>query len=136
MHSPRDGYTSDIVFPLMKIFISILANGLILYGMGLLLPEIVATGGIKLYFIGGVVLGLLNTFIKPILGILGFPFMILTFGLFTLVINGVILVLLEKIIAALNIVGVAYHISGWANFAIAVVIFTIFNTLYGAFFKR
>ncbi len=120
----------------MKIFFSILINGLILFGMSYFLPEIIASGGLKLYFIGGVVLGLLNTFIKPVLGILGFPFVVITFGLFTLVINGVILVLLQKIIQLLNIVGVSYEIVGWTNFAIAVVIFTIFNTLYGAFFKR
>ncbi|MDD2745059.1 MAG: phage holin family protein [Candidatus Gracilibacteria bacterium] len=120
----------------MRIFLSIFFNGLILYGMSYLLPEIVATGGIKLYFVAGVVLGLLNTFIKPILKILGFPFVIITFGLFTLVINGVILGLLQKIIEILNIVGVTYSFGGWVNFAIAVVIFSIFNTLYGTFFKH
>lgn len=132
------GYTfrALLILASMRIFLSIFFNGLILYGMSYLLPEIVATGGIKLYFVAGVVLGLLNTFIKPILKILGFPFVIITFGLFTLVINGVILGLLQKIIEILNIVGVTYSFGGWVNFAIAVVIFSIFNTLYGTFFKH
>ncbi len=49
--------------------------------------EVTATGGWKLYLVAGVVLGLLNTFIKPLLKVLGFPFILITFGLFTLVIN-------------------------------------------------
>jgi putative membrane protein len=120
----------------MRIFLSIFFNGLILYGLSFFLPEITATGDLKLYFIGGVILGLLNTFVKPILGVLGFPFVILTLGLFSLVINGVILALLQKIIEVLSIDGVSYDFGGWLNFAIAVVIFSIFNTLYGTFFKR
>lgn len=63
----------------MRIFLSIFFNGLILYGLSFFLPEIVATGGVKLYFVAGVVLGLLNTFLKPILKVFGFPFVILTF---------------------------------------------------------
>jgi putative membrane protein len=120
----------------MKIFFSILLNASILYAIAYLIPEVVALGGWQLYLIAGVILGVLNTFIKPILKVLGFPFIIITFGLFTLVINGVILLLLQKIITLLNIAGVSYQINGWVNFAIAVVIFSIFNTIYGAFFKH
>lgn len=120
----------------MKIFFSILLNASILYAIAYLIPEVVALGGWQLYLIAGVILGVLNTFIKPILKVLGFPFIIITFGLFTLVINGVILLLLQKIITLLNIAGVSYQIDGWVNFVIAVVIFSIFNTIYGAFFKH
>ena len=121
----------------MKIFVAILLNASILYAIAFLMPsEVVATGGWKLYLVGGVVLGLLNTFIKPLLKVLGFPFILITFGLFTLVINGVILILLQKILEILSITGVSYMISGWVNFAIAVVIFSIINTIYGAFFKH
>jgi putative membrane protein len=121
----------------MKIFFSILLNASILYAIAYLLQDsVIALGGWQLYLIAGVILGVLNTFIKPILKVLGFPFIIITFGLFTLVINGVILLLLQKIISFLNIAGVAYSIDGWVNFAIAVVIFSIFNTIYGAFFKH
>lgn len=119
----------------MRIFLSILANGLILFAMQYFLPEIVATGGWKLYFVGGVILGLLNTFVKPILKIFGFPLIVVTLGLFSVVINGVILALLEKIIAVLNIAGVSFSTGSFVNFAISVVILTLFNTLYSVFFK-
>jgi putative membrane protein len=120
----------------MKILLAIIFNGLILFGISYFLPEVQAEGGIKLYFVAGIVLWLLNTFVRPILKIFGFPFIILTLGLFSLVINGVILMLLEKIITILNITWVSYDLGGWLNFAFAVVIFTVFNTLYGTFFKK
>jgi putative membrane protein len=129
-------YTVLITQTIMKIFFSILLNASILYAIAYLIPEVTALWGWQLYLVAGVILGVLNTFIKPILKVLGFPFIIITFGLFTLVINGVILLLLQKIISFLNISGVAYSIDGWTNFAIAVVIFSIFNTIYGAFFKH
>jgi putative membrane protein len=136
LHCATDEYTVIIIQMTMKIFFSILLNASILYAIAYLIPEVVALGGWQLYLIAGVILGVLNTFIKPILKVLGFPFIIITFGLFTLVINGVILLLLQKIITLLNIAGVSYQIDGWVNFAIAVVIFSIFNTIYGAFFKH
>lgn len=120
----------------MKLFFSIAANALILFGITYFVPEVVAQGGWKLYFVGGVVLGMLNAFVRPLLKLFGFPFMIVTFGAFILVINGIILALLEKIIFALNIEGVKFATGGFVNFAIAVVIFTVFNTIYGVFFKK
>ena len=120
----------------MKLFFSIAANAGILFAITYFLPEVTATGGWKLYLVGGVVLGMLNAFIRPILKFFGFPFILLTFGLFILVINAAILALFEKIITVLNVSGVAFATGGFANFAIAVVIFTVFNTLYGVFFKK
>ena len=37
--------------------------------------------------VAGLIIGLLNTFLRPVLGFLSFPFMILTLGLFTFVLN-------------------------------------------------
>ncbi|MCK9272521.1 phage holin family protein [Candidatus Gracilibacteria bacterium] len=119
----------------MKIIISILFNALILYAITFFLPGITADGGLKLFFVGGVVLGMLNFFVKPFLKLFGLPFIIFTFGLFILVINGIILFLLEKIILILNIEGVSFSING-LNFVIAVAIFTIFNTIYNTFIKK
>lgn len=94
----------------MKLLISVLANAAILFGVAYFLPYdaatqtgVVAIGGWQLYIAGGIILGILNTIVRPILKVLGFPFMILTFGLFILVINGIILKLLEKVIHLLNI---------------------------------
>ena len=127
----------------MKILISVLANAAILFGVAYFLPYdtttdsgIVATGGWQLYIAGGIILGLLNVVVRPLLKIVGFPFMLLTFGLFILVINGIILKLLEKAIQASGINGVSYEIHGIVIFAIAVAIFTVFNIVANTFVKK
>lgn len=127
----------------MKILISVLANALILFGVAYFLPYdsvtqtgVVATGGWQLYMAGGIILGLLNVIVRPILKIFGFPFIILTFGLFILVINAIILWLLEKAIHVIGISWVSYDINGTVIFAIAVAIFTVFNTIASALTKK
>jgi uncharacterized membrane protein YvlD (DUF360 family) len=62
--------------------------------------------------------------------------MILTFWLFILVINGIILKFLEKAIQAISIHGVTYEIHGIVNFLIAVAIFTVFNTIANTLVKK
>lgn len=78
----------------MGVVIAILANALLLYAIASLLPYdsatntgVISSGTWSLYLIGGAVLGVLNFFVKPVLKIIGFPFILLSLGLFTLVIN-------------------------------------------------
>ncbi|MBP8016492.1 phage holin family protein [Candidatus Gracilibacteria bacterium] len=127
----------------MKILISILFNGLILFAISYFLPYnattqtgVIATGSWQLYITGGLVLGVLNFAIKPILKLLGLPFIIISLGLFMFVINGIILYLLEMIIKGLSIEGVGFTIKGIIEFIIAVAIFTIFNTIYNTLIKK
>ena len=40
----------------MHIFLSILFNGIILWAISYFLPEVTATGGLQLFFIGGIIL--------------------------------------------------------------------------------
>lgn len=51
------------------------------------------------------ILGLINAFIKPVLLILTLPINILTLGLFTFVINAIILLLITKIVPGFSIDG-------------------------------
>ncbi|EKE29480.1 MAG: hypothetical protein ACD_2C00164G0001 [uncultured bacterium (gcode 4)] len=125
----------------MKIFFSIFFNALILYAIAFFMPVVwdtwvVANWGIQLYFIGWVILGLLNFVVKPLLKLIWLPFMLLTFWLFILVINGIILYLLQRIIAGLNIPNVVFEINWALNFIIAVAIFTVFNIIYNTFLKK
>lgn len=44
------------------------------------------------------VLGIINIFIKPIMVVLTLPFTLITFGLFLIVINGLVIILCTKIV--------------------------------------
>ena len=50
-------------------------------------PEVEFTGHIKTLFLAGAALGIINSFLKPILKIVALPLRLLTLGLFSLVIN-------------------------------------------------
>lgn len=69
-----------------------------------LLPGITVTG-IWAGFFAAVVLGFVNGFIRPIFTILTIPFTILTFGLFLLVINAIMLSLTSVLVPGFVING-------------------------------
>lgn len=52
-----------------------------------------------------IVLGLLNMIVKPILSILGLPLTVITFGLFSLVINAVIILLTDYFVDGMTVDG-------------------------------
>ena len=65
----------------------------------------VVINGWKAYLIGSAVLGVANTIVKPILTIVALPLIILTLGLFYLVINIAMLALAEWIAPNFSITG-------------------------------
>ena len=67
---------------------------------------------------GALVIGLLNAFIRPLLLIFTLPVNVLTLGLFTLVINGVIFYL-----AALLVKG--FYVAGFWSAFVAALVFSI-----------
>jgi putative membrane protein len=68
----------------------------------------------------GAILGLVNATIKPVVKLLSLPLLILTLGLFALVINGLLFWLTSAISDA---VGAPFHVDGfWAGFWGALVV--------------
>lgn len=78
----------------------------------LLFPTVWASGPATL-FVAGAVLGLVNLFVRPILVLLTIPINFLTLGLFTLVINTLMVMLTGYLVPALHIpgFGIAFLIS-------------------------
>ncbi|MBK5188311.1 MAG: phage holin family protein [Gemmatimonadaceae bacterium] len=66
------------------------------------------------------VFGVLNSFVRPILTFLSFPLLIVTLGLFTFVLNAVMLLLTSALSSKL---GIDFHVAGfWAAFWGAIVV--------------
>jgi putative membrane protein len=79
-------------------------------------------------FIAGLMLGIVNTFLKPVLVILTLPLSVLTLGLFVLVINALMLLLVAWLVPGFIVAGF------WLGFVVAlfVAIFSfIVNSLIG-----
>ena len=83
-------------------------------------PGVTYTGGWTAFLGVALVFGVVNTFIRPVAKILTFPIVILTLGLFLLVINGFMLWLTSALSDALDL---AFHVQGfWAAFLGALVV--------------
>lgn len=68
-----------------------------------LVPGFVVNGKWKEFIIAGFVLGLLNLIVKPILKLISTPIIILTLGIFSLIINGFLLWLVSYLLDFVNI---------------------------------
>ncbi len=140
----------------MKILISILINSLILFAIAYFLWEnsikwletwiqlgcwecmYNSIPAIKIYLLWWIVLGLINLIVRPVLQILSIPLFFIFFPVVVFVINWIVLFLLDYILTDLLIIEwIWYHINWKIEFVIAVVIFTILNTIYSLlFFKK
>ena len=70
-----------------KLLFHIVSGILGLFLAARFVPRVEFTGSIRMLLIIGAILGLINFFLKPILKAISLPLRILTFGLFSLVIN-------------------------------------------------
>ena len=77
----------------MKLVLRILINAAALWLTALLLPNIDLTTNIGGILIVAIIFGLVNALIRPIVRLLALPITILTLGLFTLVINTLMLLI-------------------------------------------
>jgi len=81
-----------------KLLIRMIVNALAIGFTVWLLPGIrVTDDSISTYVLLGILFGLVNTLIKPLVTLLSCPLVILTLGLFVLVINGLMLQLTATI---------------------------------------
>jgi putative membrane protein len=100
-----------------KLVIRWLINFLALFAAAWLVPGIAVEGGggWTVFAIMAIILGLVNAILRPLLKLLTCPLILLTLGLFTLVINGFTLWLSSWI--ALNWFDVGFYVDGfWAAF--------------------
>ena len=113
---------------LLKPFIGIMSNGLALYFLTKVVSGITYSGGLTFFVIGGLVLGLINLIAKPLMKLISLPFVILSGGLFLIVINMAVLWLLRYMIIVMKFRDVTFYINGgFSTFLIAAVILGLIN---------
>ncbi len=88
----------------MKIIIHLLISALAIFVTAYFLPGVQVTGYVT-YLILAIVLAAINIFIKPILTILTLPLSIVTLGLFSIVINAVLIMLADKLVSNFSVDG-------------------------------
>lgn len=93
-----------------KLLLRWLVNALAIYAAMELIGGIHAAGGWTVFLWTALILGVVNALIAPVIKLLTCPLIILTLGLFTLVINALMLWLVGEIAPAL---GVGFYIDGF-----------------------
>ena len=114
---------------LARIAIAIGVNALALWVANAIWDS-VSLHGFWAYFIGALVLGIANAVLKPILAILTLPLIIITLGLFYLLINIAMVALAEWIAPNFSIDGF------WTYVGATIVVWLVNYVLYGAFGLR
>ncbi|HYT33195.1 MAG TPA: phage holin family protein, partial [Thermoanaerobaculia bacterium] len=103
----------------MRFLLRLLINAVALWVATRIVPGVTFTGETGYLVVVALVFGLLNALVRPILTLLTCPLLVLTLGLFTFVINAVILLLTSALSEKL---GIGFSVSGfWAAFLGALV---------------
>lgn len=98
-------------------------RNIVFYSVALFLTSQVITGltikgGPTAYIVGGIVLSILFLIAKPILKIITLPLSIITLGMFSFLINAIILYLLTIIVPNISITAFAFKGFNFAGFII------------------
>ncbi|MEK7465694.1 MAG: phage holin family protein [Patescibacteria group bacterium] len=107
-----------------KIVSHILSNMLALYAAAYLVTGFQLEGGFVPLFTTAAILTLINMFIRPVVKLLSGPFIMLTLGLFTIVVNALMLFILDKLSDPLTI-------TGYVPLLLGTLIIGVVNLLFG-----
>lgn len=86
----------------MRLLVNLLINTIAVFVAGYILPG-VHLDSLVTAFIVSIVLGVINAFIKPVLLLLTLPINVLTLGLFTLVINALLVLLTTNFVPGFTV---------------------------------
>lgn len=115
---------------LTRLIVQILTNAVAIYVAAQLVPGfLLSDSGLLTVLTAGFVLGLINFFVRPLLKLLSFPLVLLSLGLFTIVINIAMLYLLDYALDTVSLSGLTAAF--WATLVISAV-----NIIIGFFSKN
>jgi putative membrane protein len=114
---------------MIRALLQIVLNGVAVLIAAWLVPGIEYKGSLPSLLLVGLVIGLINLIVKPIVTFFSFPFIVVTLGLFYLLINGLMLYLTSWLLPALQVQGCLAAILGG-------LVIALFNWLVRAFTDR
>jgi putative membrane protein len=116
----------------MRFFLRLLINAAALWISTQIVPGVTHTGPWTSLLLVALVFGVLNAIVRPILKLLTCPLIILTLGLFTFVINAVMLWLTSAVSESL---GIGFHVAGFGPAFLGALVVTIVSVLLSVFLR-
>jgi putative membrane protein len=112
--------------------VRLLINAIALWVATRLLPEGITYGNWRDLLLVALVFGVLNAVVRPILKLLTWPLQILTLGLFTLVLNGLMLLITG---AVASFLGLAFQVVGLGDAVLAALIVSLVSVALSVFVR-
>ncbi len=110
----------------MGLIIHVLVSAALLWALGQMVSGIEVRDG-KAAIFGAIMLGLANTFVRPLLIMLTLPITVLTLGLFLVVVNALVLMLAAAFVDGFEVEGFGSAV--WGSLVLA-----LMNLLVGRLF--
>jgi putative membrane protein len=117
----------------MTMLFRLLINAAALWAAVRLVPGVSFTGDWRLLLVVALIFGVLNASLKPLLIVLTLPFLVVTLGLFTFVVNAFLLWLTSALSGAL---GLGFHVSGFGAAFVGALVVSFVSILLSMFVTR
>ena len=117
----------------MRILIRLLINAAALWAAVRLVPGVSFTGDGRLLLVVALIFGVLNASLKPLLVILTLPFLLITLGLFTFVLNAFLLWVTSALSGAL---GLGFHVEGFVAAFLGALVVSAVSILLSMFVSQ
>ena len=89
----------------MRALVQVVFNAAAVWAASQIIPGISYRGSLVSLLLAGLVIGLINLVVKPVVTFFSLPFIVLTLGLFFLVINGLLFYLAAYLLPGLSVQG-------------------------------
>lgn len=111
----------------LQILIALVLNAVALLATAYIVPGF-HVQNFTTALLAAIVLGVVNTFIKPILSFVTAPLTLVTLGLFSFVVNAVVLFIVASIVKGLTI-------DGWLPAILGAIVLSVVSTILNAILK-
>jgi putative membrane protein len=112
---------------LKKFALAIVLNALALYVLTMALTDIGYTGGVEFFVVAGIIIGLINSIVKPVLKLVTLPLIFVTGGLFLIAINAFSLWFLSYFLEIAQFHELSITFPNIGSYVIGSVLFGIIN---------
>lgn len=110
----------------MYFIIRLLINMVAILIIAYLLPKMIRVDSWIAALVSAFLLGVVNTFIRPLLVLLTLPLTVVTFGVFLLVINGLVLWLVSALVRG-------FYVNGFLEAVIGAILISIVSWILSSF---
>ncbi len=111
----------------MQIILSLVLNAVALIATTYIVPGF-HVASFTTAILAAIVLGVVNTFIKPVLSFITAPLTVVTLGLFAFVVNAVVLFIVSAIVPG-------FTLNGWVPAILGAIVLSVVSTVLNAIFK-